>query len=313
MCLEDILDSPVSILILDNNLEVVRMNECFMTELKKLKVHPEIMFGKNIKSFICDFKTTFYRTNTELHIENVTLECVVSFKITAGVKALYIECIGHRIVNDIKQKFIHHLGDEIKNPMHMIVKMLNLLSDTKCSQEQEEYIEIIKENSLLILKTNNDIMDYLNLISGKVQVNKSKMDITRIKSQVKDLVKAKIKKKSVTLQIICELENTSSIYIDNEKLIQILVSLVYSSMKHTKSGFIIIKLLLDGGQLKVYVKDTGTSLLSSEMTFEVYSNKDLVCNLELPIAKELITVLGGIFKVESTDYTGTTICFKIPI
>jgi hypothetical protein len=55
------------------------------------------------------------------------------------------------------------------------------------------------------------------------------------------------------------------------------------------------------------------SLLEIKLLDNVDMNCDLMTNLELPIAKELAILLGGWLSVEHTDFSGTLVCFTIPI
>ena len=81
-----------------------------------------------------------------------------------------------------KNRFVAHMSHEIRTPLNGILGFLRLLSITKLDEEQKEYVEEIKNSSVILLTTINDILDY-----SKGEANK--IILEHISFNVKDLIK----------------------------------------------------------------------------------------------------------------------------
>jgi signal transduction histidine kinase len=313
MELKDILKIPTSIIVLDEIHRIIDVNECFSVDLLEFDTIPGDIIGKNIKEFIKNFSECFYRTVAEIVLNGRQLDCIATYKEFNGVKTIFIERPPRSIEKRIKKKFATELSKKIKNPLIIVVKMLNLLSRTDMTSEQHDYIKIMKENSFDILKTNNDLIEYLNLITGNTgRVSSIKMNFNEITEEIKEIVKSRIEKKYITLQFS---ESNQVLYTDYQKLIQVIVNMIYSSINRTDNGFISVKIMEEDIQIKIYVKDTGNRISPLEIKLLDYvdENSDLMTNLELPIAKELANLLGGNVAIEHTDLSGSLVSFTIPM
>jgi signal transduction histidine kinase len=314
MNVEFILNQPVSILVVDSTLRIVRINECFSQDLKEFDVPGEKLIGCHVRDIIKNFSESFHRAPSQICLGERSTECLISFQEIQDNRLVYIERPPRVIEKRIKKLFIAELSKKLKVPLIVIVKMINLMTSTKLHREQKEYVDIMRENSMVILKITNDLLDYFNLTSGgqRQPVSPIRIDFTEMSGHVHDIVKARMQKKSISLQFF---ENNQILYTDYQKLMQILVNMIYNSIKHTDNGFIYVKAIEEQKDIKIYVKDTGgsMSLLEIKLLDNVDMNCDLMTNLELPIAKELAILLGGWLSVEHTDFSGTLVCFTIPI
>jgi signal transduction histidine kinase len=314
MNVEFILNQPVSILVVDSTLRIVRINECFSQDLKEFDMPGEKLIGCHIRDIIKNFSESFHRVPSQIYLCERSTECLISFREIQDTRLVYIERPPRIIEKRIKKLFIAELSKKIKVPLILIVKMINLLTSTKLHREQKEYIDIMRENSMDILKVTNDLLEYFNLTSGgKSQtVSPIPIEFTEISGHVHDIVKTRMQKKSINLQFF---QNNQILYTDYQKLMQILVNMIYNSIKHTTDGFIFVKSIEEQKNIKIYVKDTGDSLslLEIKLLDNVDLDHDLMTNLELPIAKELAILLGGNLNVEHTDFSGTLVCFTLPI
>lgn len=71
--------------------------------------------------------------------------------------------------NEKKTRFIRNISHEIRTPLNGLIGMASLLENTNITEEQKEYLEIIKSSSLQLLNITNGIIDYSNTGSIKTQ------------------------------------------------------------------------------------------------------------------------------------------------
>ena len=67
--------------------------------------------------------------------------------------------------------FLANMSHEIRTPLNGIVGMLTLLNDTVLSNEQRDYIDMLRECSINLMTIINDILDFSKLEAGKVKLD----------------------------------------------------------------------------------------------------------------------------------------------
>lgn len=316
MVLDCVAKVPFSIIVLDLDYKIVYINKAFVLDIEEIDVSADIFIGRNVDVFIKNINFEA-ETKQEANItfdEGITFyDCLVSTMKKQDKKLVFIERPGRYIQKRIKRDFTLELSKKIKPPLITIVRMLNLLSNTKLNAEQIQYMETMKKNSIDILKINNDLVDYFKILTEPKQyiINPIYIDIKEISENITQVVKNKINERSLTLQFI---HSNEIIYTDYQKLMQAMVNIIYNSIKHTKNGYIVVKITKEKTDIKIYVKDTGVSLNPCEIKLLDYveKNSDLMSNLELPLAKQLSILLGGDITVEYTNNSGTLVCFNFP-
>jgi CheY-like chemotaxis protein len=109
---------------------------------------------------------------------------------------------------------------------------------------------------------------------------------------------------------------------DPEKIQQIFTKLLDNAIKFTSSGSIEFGYRRQNGSgIDFYVKDTGIGVPveSKSLVFERFRQLDVGIDrqfeglgLGLPIAKGLVTQLGGTIEINSRENEGTTVTFNLP-
>lgn len=81
-------------------------------------------------------------------------------------------------------------------------------------------------------------------------------------------------------------------------------------MKHAKATKLEITLSEEGKNLRMEIKDNGVGFDIEKNAAEV---KEQLYKFGLPMMKERVTLLGGVFHINSVIGEGTTVCVKIPL
>ncbi|WP_425436338.1 sensor histidine kinase [Paenibacillus rigui] len=113
------------------------------------------------------------------------------------------------------------------------------------------------------------------------------------------------------------------IYIDIDRIDQVLTNIIYNAIKHTPAGgAIVLQILTDSSSLVMKVQDNGSGIDPDDLPyiFDRFYKKDKSRNsaeggsgLGLAIAKEIVEFHGGRIWAESRLHQGACISFALPL
>lgn len=169
-----------------------------------------------------------------------------------------------------KSIFLSNMSHEIRTPLNALSGFSSLLTEENLDNEtRRQCNEVILQNSELLLKLINDVIDLSSLEFGKIQFCINKYNVVNICRNVIDTV-SKIKQTQAAICFITELESMD-IETDDARLQQVLINLLINATKFTSQGSIILELrkqseqeLLFLSQIQVAVSLKRSKLQSSE-------------------------------------------------
>ncbi|MEQ6118909.1 ATP-binding protein [Reichenbachiella sp. MALMAid0571] len=220
-----------------------------------------------------------------------------------------------------KEQFLANMSHEIRTPMNAIVGFSRLLQKTELNPSQQEQLSIITKSSDHLIHILNDILDFTKLQSGKINLEEKVFDPALVIKEIVQLLSHKAKEKGLILTT-----NLSDLpeYIKGDpfRLKQILLNLIFNSIKFTEQGNVTInaKTITKKGSthIQLDVIDTGIGIPKEKQSkifedFEQVSQNDMQTGtgLGLSITKKLVNLHNGKISLKSKEGSGTTFSVKL--
>lgn len=217
-----------------------------------------------------------------------------------------------------KSVFLSNMSHEIRTPLNALSGFSSLLTEEGLDDEtRRQCNEVIQQNSELLLKLINDVIDLSSLEFGKLQFCIALHDAVSICRNVIDTVN-KVKQTQAELTFTTELEEMS-IETDDSRLQQVLINLLINATKFTPQGSIVLKLEKETDDTVLFtVTDTGCGIPKDKQAnifqrFEKLNENAQGSGLGLSICQLIIEHIGGQIWIDSAYTEGSRFCFTHPI
>ncbi len=224
--------------------------------------------------------------------------------------------------------FLASMSHEIRTPLNGIVGLTELLDGTKLTDEQKEFVSMIRESSHNLTVIVNDVLDVSKMNADKMELESISFDIfKKIESSVGMFV-AKIDTKEIDLNLFVDPRIPQNLIGDPTRLSQVIINLVSNAVKFTdtkgKIGVYAEYLKQDNDDItfKVSVSDSGIGLSKEQQSkiFEAYGQADASTTrksggtgLGLTISRKIIETMGSKLQVESEEGVGSTFFFTLTL
>lgn len=221
--------------------------------------------------------------------------------------------------NSIRAKslLLSNMSHEIRTPLNALSGFSSILTDNNIDAEMRKQCnDIIQQNSDLLLKLIDDVVDLSSLERGKMQFRFEIHDAVSLCQNVIDTVD-KIKQTSASIVFQTSLGKLE-LYTDEARLQQLLINLLINATKFTTEGRITLTLEKQDGMALFAVTDTGCGIAPEKQgkifhRFEKLDENVQGSGLGLSICQLIVERFGGEIWIDTEYKDGSRFVFTHPI
>ena len=256
----------------------------------------------------CRLLAELRRKETELQTVNIKLE-----KKNKELKQL----------DQTKDEFIGNVSHELRTPLTIVRESINQIVDGlfgEVNEKQNNYLNKCLKNLDRLGKIVNDLLDTSTLEKGKLKLYKESVDIVGLVKEVIANFTPQAEKKGLEIGAVVP-KGRVDVFVDKEKMVQVLTNLVGNACKFTDKGTIKVSVSENDTNIECRVKDTGIGIVPQDLP-RLFSKFEQMgrqsgsgakgTGLGLSIAKGIIELHDGQITVESEPGHGTQFIITLP-
>ncbi|MBK7632151.1 MAG: PAS domain S-box protein [Ignavibacteriales bacterium] len=224
-------------------------------------------------------------------------------------------------LNKMKSEFVSNISHEMRTPLASIVGFSETIaSDPNMPLEmRNEFNLIILNEGKRLAKLINDVLDLSRMETGRIALNKSKVNIVKLIKKMIDNGKEALSSINVILTLEAPYDEII-IEADEERLLQALDSLLENSIKFSKNGGR-IKVILNNlfREVEIIITDTGIGIPEKDLPFlfqKFYRvnrpDSDISgAGMGLVFVKQIVDLHKGLINIQSEPNKGTSVLIKL--
>lgn len=241
------------------------------------------------------------------------------------------------IASKYKSEFLANMSHELRTPLNSIIVLSQLLSENKVqnlTSKQIEYAGTINTSGNDLLDLINEILDLSKIEAGRIEIHPESIDLKEILGQMEMFFKPMVEKKGLNFTLHIDKNVPETIFVDNQRLQQILKNLMSNALKFTEKGSIQLDVrrplsadeiawtgLKPESSLAFTVIDTGVGIPKDKLKiiFDAFQQADGTTSrrfggtgLGLTISRSFAQVMGGDIHLVSEEGKGSIFTLLLP-
>jgi len=240
----------------------------------------------------------------------------------SGIVLLLRDVTRLKEVERLKSEFIMAASHELRTPLTGLGMSVDLLLENASNllqRKDQELLKMAHEEVHRMKALVNDLLDLSKIEAGRINMEFDDIDIETLFDNVSTVLKNQLEIKHIDLSsdIPGELPRIRA---DVNKITWVLTNLVSNALRYVSSGgWIRITAHRIGQSIHLSVQDNGPGIPQEYQSkifqkfVQVKGQESGGTGLGLAICKEIVRAHGGTIWVESSQETGSTFTFTLPI
>ena len=223
-----------------------------------------------------------------------------------------------------KSAFLATMSHELRTPLNSIIGFSSILREQMAgplNEEQAKQLDIVHQSARHLLALINGVLTLSKVEAGREELVMTEFDLDEAVAVEVERVRPLAARKGLALSLKPS-GIAAPMRSDRTKLGQVLLNLLSNAIKFTESGSVEVTVAVEGGVVRVAVRDTGRGIEPRDVDrifedfYQVPSSpgeQDGGTGLGLPLSRRLAQLLRGTIEVRSVLGEGSEFTLAIPL
>jgi len=219
-----------------------------------------------------------------------------------------------------KSRLLATVSHEIRTPLSGILGMAHLISETKLTQEQQNYLTSIRQSGHALTQLVEDLLDFSTIEVGRFQLRPRSESLRKLVESVVEMLAHRAHEKGIEIGATVSSDVPELMSFDPARLRQVLFNVIGNAVKFTQAGGVFIRVSRAANELLISVTDTGPGMTAEEQArifgeFEQGGSlvqKSNGTGLGLAISARILREFGGALAVASERGKGSQFTIRFP-
>ncbi|MDR6664613.1 signal transduction histidine kinase/CheY-like chemotaxis protein [Rhizobium sp. 1399] len=220
-----------------------------------------------------------------------------------------------------KSRLLATVSHEIRTPLSGILGMAHLISETKLTQEQQNYLTSIRQSGHALTQLVEDLLDFSTIEVGRFELRPRSESLRKLVESVVEMLAHRAHEKGIEIGATVSADVPELMSFDPARLRQVLFNVIGNAVKFTQTGGVFIRVSRAAGELSITVNDTGPGMTAEEQArifgeFEQggsLAQKSNGTGLGLAISARIMREFDGSLTVASERGRGSQFTIRFPV
>ncbi len=231
--------------------------------------------------------------------------------------------------NTVKTGFLHRMSHDMRTPLNGILGLIEITKahpqDHELAERNRDKVEVAARHLLSLV---NDVLQTSKLEDGALKLEHKPFDIVHTAQEISDIMEGRAIETGITMidKYDDSILDYRYVYGSELHLRQILLNIYGNCIKYNRENgkvFTKVEVMPEGDKVtyRCEIRDTGIGMSPEfvEHVFDLFTQESddarstyMGTGLGMPIAKNLVELMGGSIEVQSEQGVGSTFTITIP-
>jgi signal transduction histidine kinase/CheY-like chemotaxis protein len=219
-----------------------------------------------------------------------------------------------------KSRLLATVSHEIRTPLSGILGMSHLISQTRLTSEQKNYLAGMRQSGHALVQLVDDLLDFSSIEAGRFQLRPTPEPLRETIESVVEMLSHRAHEKGIEIGATVTADVPGLMDFDAARLRQVLFNVIGNAVKFTHTGGVLVSAALEHETVVIRIEDTGPGMSAQEQArvFDEFeqaggtAQRSGGTGLGLAISRRIMEEHGGSLTVSSIPGKGSTFEIRFP-